>query len=195
MRKIAWIAAFFAAIWLSACGGSSSKSTNTTPNEPGDPSITKPEPQPEPKFGQGTIEVLSNRAELISGGDALIRVVADNAKELAGATLSIGKKDATEALVPQEDGSLMGLVEGLALGENTLTVTLATNEVLTRTIINHPKGGPVISGPQVQPWKCTNTAQQLDEQCNQAPEFSFKYLPAKAYMSFVDNMKKVADRI
>jgi len=195
MRRIAWIAAFFAAIWLSACGGSSSKSPNTTPNEPGDPSITQPEPQPEPKFGQGTIEVLSNHAELISGGDALIRVVADNPEELTGATLNIGKKDATAALVPQEDGSLMGLVEGLALGENTLTVTLASSAILTRTITNHPKGGPVISGPQVQPWKCTNTAQQLDEQCNQAPEFSFKYLPAKAYMSFVDNMKKVADRI
>src|SRR5699024_11671605 len=50
-----------------SCGGSSSKSPNTTPNEPGDPSITQPEPQPEPKFGQGTIEVLSNHAELISG--------------------------------------------------------------------------------------------------------------------------------
>lgn len=195
MRRIAWIAAFFAAILLGACGGSSSKGPSSLPKEPSDPPITQPDPQPELQLGKGTIEVLSNRADLISGGDALIRVVADNPEELIGATLSIGKKDAAVALVPQEDGSLMGLVEGLTLGENILTVTLATNEVLIRTIINHPKGGPVISGPQVQPWKCTNTAQQLDQQCNQAPEYTFKYLPAKAYLSFVDNMKKIAQSI
>ena len=42
-------------------------------------------------------------------------------------------------------------------------------------VTNHPIGGPVLAGPQIQPWTCQETAQ--DEQCNEPPTFSFFYLP------------------
>src|SRR5439155_19033714 len=41
---------------------------------------------------------------------------------------------------------------------------------------NHPFGGPVFSGPQIQPWKCQAGAQ--DRQCNVAPTFAYEYMPA-----------------
>jgi hypothetical protein len=41
------------------------------------------------------------------------------------------------------------------------------------TITNHPNGGPVFSGPQVQPWVCQSGAQ--DAQCNQPASYQFRY--------------------
>ena len=40
---------------------------------------------------------------------------------------------------------------------------------------NHPIGGPVLAGPQIQPWTCQETA--TDEHCNEPPTFKFFYLP------------------
>ena len=37
------------------------------------------------------------------------------------------------------------------------------------TITNHPLGGAVFSGPQIQPWTCQDGAR--DRQCNQPPTF------------------------
>jgi Tannase-like family of unknown function (DUF6351) len=42
-------------------------------------------------------------------------------------------------------------------------------------VTNHPIGGPVLAGPQIQPWTCQSGAK--DKQCNQAPSFKFMYLP------------------
>ncbi len=41
------------------------------------------------------------------------------------------------------------------------------------TITNHPNGGPVLSGPQLQPWVCQATA--VDVQCNQPPTYTYLY--------------------
>ena len=43
-------------------------------------------------------------------------------------------------------------------------------------VTNHPNGGPVFSGPQIQPWGCQEGA--VDEQCNQPVSYDFKYMPA-----------------
>ncbi|MEY1662479.1 DUF6351 family protein [Isoalcanivorax beigongshangi] len=174
---------------VTACGDSSS-SRKPSPPDDGNPDtehpIEEPEP-PEPPLvkADGSIEVLSNRADLISGGDALIRVQTADADALQGATLRINGKDAGAMLAAQEDGALVGLVSGLTLGENTLHVRLRDNSYLERTLINHPRGGPVFSGPQVQPWHCPNSDRSQDQYCNQAPEYSFKYLPASVMDSFI----------
>lgn len=138
-----------------------------------------------PVQGDGEIRVLSNRADLISGGDALVQVVAADPDKLNGARVRIGDQDITSMLVPV-DGTLEGLVSGLALGDNRITVTLADDSVLQRHIINHPNGGPVFSGPQVQPWNCTNE-EAVDTQCNQPPDFSFKYVPASKLLALITN--------
>lgn len=157
---------------LAACGGSSSINgggPGSPPGGPGDPGG--------PGAGQGEIRVLSNRADLISGGDALVEVVPGSPEQLDGARVLLGNTDISDQLVRTDEGTLKGLIEGLALGPNTLRVVLGDNRQLQQEIINHPHGGPVFSGPQVQPWRCTN-ANAVDAQCNQPPEYSFKYVPA-----------------
>lgn len=161
---------------LAACGGGGS-SSSAAPN-PSTPSAPTPN-QPETLSpGQGEIRVLSNRADLISDGDALVEIVADDPLQLSGARLLLNGQPLPETMLTlTESGSLKGLLDGLALGRNTLRAILGNGTVLEREIINHPNGGPVISGPQIQPWQCTNAA-AVDAQCNQPAEYSFKYVPA-----------------
>lgn len=95
------------------------------------------------------MRVLSNRADLISGGDALIDIEVANPD---GARVLLNGQDVTGQFTLMEAGQLRGLVTGLALGDNTLEVLLDNRSSrLVKTITNHPKGGPVFSGPQVQP--------------------------------------------
>ena len=61
-------------------------------------------------------------------------------------------------------------------------------------VTNHPIGGPVFSGPQLQPWKCQATA--VDAQCNQPPAFSYVYKssnPAKPGLQAYDPANPPAD--
>ncbi|MEH6783540.1 MAG: DUF6351 family protein [Alcanivorax jadensis] len=167
---------------LAACGGGGSSSSpaasNPVPNTP-DPDIPEA-----PRAGEGNISVLSNRADLISGGDALVEITADDSALLIGATVMLGDREVTQQLIATSEGSLKGLLQGMDLGANTLTVVLADESVLEQEIINHPNGGPVFSGPQLQPWQCTN-AQAVDAQCNQPAEYRFQYVPANKLESLL----------
>jgi hypothetical protein len=65
-----------------------------------------------------------------------------------------------------------GVVEGLPLGRGTITVRQG-KRAAKLTIRNHPIGGPVFAGPQLQPWTCQEDAQ--DAQCNQPPKYEYLY--------------------
>ena len=104
--------------------------------------------------GPVTIDVLSNRADLVSGGDALVQIQrpADAAK--AAVKADVDGRDVTAAFADNGGGRVVGLVKGLVVGPNQLTATLPDGRGARITITNHPIGGPVFSGPQIQPWVC-----------------------------------------
>jgi hypothetical protein len=116
------------------------------------------------------IRVLSNRADLISGGDALVQVVP------AGAKVDVDGRDATKAFAVRPDGRYLGLLTGLRNGANVVTATAAGAGAARITITNHPQGGPVIDGPQIQPWRCAAGA--VDKQCNRPVRYEFLYKPS-----------------
>jgi Tannase-like family of unknown function (DUF6351) len=118
------------------------------------------------------IEVLSNRADLISAGDALVAIDI-GAADPASVRVAVGDRDVTDAFALRPNGRYEGLVEGLAVGENELTATVPAAPAAHITIVNHPNGGPVFSGPQVQPWVCQAGAR--DAQCNQPETYSYEY--------------------
>lgn len=170
------------ALLTTACGGGSSSS----PAPSGGPSPTPTEPEPEPPApvaGEGSIRVLSSRADLISGGDALVAIAADDPALLNNARVSLGDTDVSDRF--QRTGeSLKGLVDGMSPGAHTLRVTLADGSILQQPLVNHPNGGPVFSGPQIGPWTCSNDA-ATDAQCNQPAEYRFKYVPAGKLQAFI----------
>jgi hypothetical protein len=114
-----------------------------------------------------TISVVSNRADLISGGDVLVKVTP------ASAHVTLNGADVTSQL-DAVDGGLGGLITNLKLGPNTVTATAPSGASTSQTIDNHPIGGPVTSGPQIQPWACEQGA--TDSQCNKPTTYSYEYM-------------------
>lgn len=120
---------------------------------------------------KATLSVLSNRADLISGNDALVEVLLTSADAADGLVLTRNGDDISHILQPSTTDPLrlIGVVDGLRLGENSLALSNGNS----LTVTNHPIGGPVFTGPQIQPWACQ--ADATDEQCNQAPTISWLY--------------------
>ena len=63
------------------------------------------------------IKVLSNRADLVSGGDALVEVVLPPGAPAA--MVDVDGRDVTAAFARRADGRFVGLVTGLAVGPNS----------------------------------------------------------------------------
>jgi hypothetical protein len=122
-----------------------------------------------------TIDVLSNRADLISGGDALVAVTLPAGTDPGAVTMTLGGSDVTSQFALRPNGRYEGLLTGLADGPNTLAARLPDGSGAQIAIANHPIGGPVFAGPQVQPWVCEDGA--TDAQCNEPISYSFKYMP------------------
>jgi hypothetical protein len=146
-----------AALGMSACGSS-------------DPAIVAPGGG---NSGALQIKVLSNRSDLISGDDALVEVMLPPGTDATGVRVKLNGQDATSMFALSDDGRYLGLVSGLVIGDNALAVTLQGAGGASTTIVNHPNGGPIFSGPQVQPWVCQDGA--VDEQCNQPAEYTYLY--------------------
>jgi hypothetical protein len=131
------------------------------------------------------IEVLSNRADLISGGNALVRVALPPRRHAGEVRVAVGGHDETAAFAPQPDGTLLGLVTGMVDGPNVVTATLRHGHATVGariTITNHPIGGPVFAGDQVQPWVCRTQGlpgiplgAPNDPQCNTPTVYRFVY--------------------
>ncbi|MFC7515627.1 DUF6351 family protein [Herbaspirillum sp. GCM10030257] len=105
------------------------------------------------------IKVLSSRADFVSGGDALVEVSVPTGVNASDIKVDVGGRDVTSAFAVR-NGRLAGLVSGLANGDNTITAQGNGFKAASLKVTNYPIGGPMISGPQVQPWVCaTPTAQ------------------------------------
>jgi hypothetical protein len=117
------------------------------------------------------IQTVSNRADLISDGQALVAItVPARARKLR---VRLNGRDVTGVFDHRSGRRLQGLVGGLKLGRNRLVARARRVRGARLTITNHPNGGPVFSGPQIQPWECQPTA--VDAQCNQPPVFTYLY--------------------
>ncbi len=120
-----------------------------------------------------SIEILSNRADLVSGDNVLVQVNLPPETEPAEVRVLLNDHDVTEAFAVRPNGEYQGVVTGLELGDNTLTAALDEDSSAGITITNHPIGGPIFSGPQIQPWYCLPDA--LDAQCNRPVKYEYFY--------------------
>ena len=125
------------------------------------------------------IRVLSNRADLISGGDALVELVVPAEVATSSLRVDVDGRDMTAAFALRATGRFMGLVDGLNLGTNVLTVRGTGAPLARMTITNHAIGGPIFAGPQVQPWICRTEQNGFgppqDERCNIPTKYEFFY--------------------
>jgi hypothetical protein len=114
---------------------------------------------------QVDIDVLSSRADQVSGGDALVRVDAPRGLLDKLQVLRNGQ-DVTGAFHRDGD-ALVGLVEGLDVGENTLAVRhnrrSSAPPAERLTVTNYPITGPMFSGPHQRPFVCKTIQAGLGE--------------------------------
>jgi len=127
------------------------------------------------------IEVLSNRADLVSGGDALVAIELAPSTDPSSIRVKLNGTDVTGHFALRENGRFEGLVTALAAGRNTLVASGPVGSGRQLTIVNHPIGGPVFAGPQVTPWICNTNASNpplgdpIDAQCNAVTKVALLY--------------------
>lgn len=164
---------------------------------------------------QDPLEVvtLSNRADLVSGGDALVEVRVPWSVGLDRVSVRLNGMDVTAGLTRDSAGhALRGLLTGLLVGENHVVAHADMRHGKGRghgrdltsflKITNHRIGGPILSGTHIVPFFCATTLPQpataaspatnasglstpaVDEQCNVATEYKLYYRTTTAGCSF-----------
>lgn len=108
------------------------------------------------------VKVLSNRADMVSGGDAFVEVVRPAAVSASALTVTVNGRDVSDAFAVRSDGRTTGVVTGLANGDNQLVAKSTGVKTASLTITNYPVGGPILSGAQIQPWVCATPVAQAE---------------------------------
>ncbi len=139
------------------------------------------------------IKATSNRADLVSGGDAMIEIVLPKDANATGLKVEAGGRDQSAAFAVRADGRIRGLLTGLAAGDNVVTAQTGTAAAAQLTLTNADRGGPVYSGEQVTPFYCATPVPQgatgttpatnasglgtaaTDAKCNIATEYKLYY--------------------
>ena len=103
-----------------------------------------------------TIATLSNRADLVSGGSALVEIKTPGF--VVPATLKVDRDgtDITGTFSQQASGRILGMVTGLKTGANVITAKASDGSIVGAQLVitNHPIGGPVLLSAQAGPWVC-----------------------------------------
>ena len=154
------------------------------------------------------IRTLSNRADLVSGGDALVEVRLAGGLKAHKVEMRLNGRNVSSQFHYDAAGRrLVGLLTGLVEGRNELVAEESGRgrgkPHATLKITNHSRGGPVFSGPQMQPWICATRdgrevpvtvpgtslsamaasrvsgldADPVDEKCNAQSKLSYYYQP------------------
>ena len=97
------------------------------------------------------INVLSNRADLISGGDALVEIVLPQGAKADSLAVDVGGRNVGDRFGLTENGRMLGVITGLPLGNSVLTARLPGGAGARITLANHLIGRPIFSGPHL-PW-------------------------------------------
>lgn len=119
------------------------------------------------------VQVVSNRSDLVSGGDAWVRVIRRKGVRARTVRVTLNGRDVSRRFRNRPDGSFSGLVTGMRPGRNRVVARAPRARRGVAVITNHRSGGPVFTGPVVAAYACQETA--TDRFCNQAPTYSWLY--------------------
>lgn len=148
------------------------------------------------------VRSLNNRADLVSGGDALLQVVLPAGVPSTGLRIDVDGTDVTGNFAVRSDGRLTGRVSGLKVGDNVVTARADQATAASLTVTNADRNGPVYSGAQQLPYVCATPQPQgatatlpatnasglgtaaTDAKCNIASETKLYYRTTTAGCSF-----------
>ena len=136
-----------------------------------------------------TIRTLSTSPDRVSGGDVLIEIAFPSSQSLQSLIVSLNGRNVSSSFrAGRTPNTALGLVTGLSLGRNTLTVEgkgrSPPSESLALT--NFRLTGPIFSGPHQVPFICEtqtfvlpvtggNLGPPLDSDCSTATRIDYVY--------------------
>ena len=115
-----------------------------------------------PEASALSLNTVSTKPWLVSGGDVLVEIVLDGVINPAQLEVTLNAEDVTAEFIPVSSQRLRALLAGLPLGESTLTATLTgTGDSRSLPLTNYPITGPIISGPHESPFYCQSDEFEL----------------------------------
>jgi hypothetical protein len=136
------------------------------------------------------ITTLSSRAEMVSGGDTLIKIEAPDNIALEKIAVTRNGVDVTKAFKAGKGHFLVGLVDGLKVGSNELMAKAGASSA-TLKVTDYPITGPIFSGPHDSPFICGTAESGLGEpiDCNCSIDTVVEYY----YMSTSGKLTRLSD--
>ncbi len=132
------------------------------------------------------IRTMSTQPWLITGGDVLVEVSLGASFNAAQLSISLDGRDVREQFRQTSSQTLQALLTDLPIGDSTLLAEVdgaGLGESITLT--NYPQSGPIISGPQEQPFYCQteqfelitgeSLGPALDSDCSTATRVDYVY--------------------
>jgi hypothetical protein len=125
--------------------------------------------QSNPASDEFAVQVVSSAAQQVTGGDARLHIQVPRTVPLHQAEVWInGVDQRSHFQVVPGTRMLTGVVDGLALGDNTVIVKAngkgkGRPAAVSLTLTNYPITGPVFSGPHQYPFVCTTMTQGLGQ--------------------------------
>ena len=134
------------------------------------------------------IETLSSRPNLISGESVLVQVTY-GPSQLSPLRLTLNNQDVTQKFQrAKQANTIIGLVDGLHAGQNTLRAESGTSPKTSQSLqlTSYPIEGPILSGPQLLPYRCMTDKFMLpdgsylgpstDSQCSAPTKVQYVYM-------------------
>ncbi|WP_281784213.1 DUF6351 family protein [Sinimarinibacterium flocculans] len=170
-----------AALWLSGCGSSDPVSVTDrgaqTRTVEADPHTLR---TPVLAAGEFELVTLSTLPDAVTGGDVLLALrglAADDRFRVRR-----NGEDVSAAFGRDDSGHLRGLVTGLVEGANAIEAVVEGAAGVRRAALevrNHPRSGPVISGPHQTPFVCRTVdaglGEPVDANCSIETQYRWYY--------------------
>lgn len=133
------------------------------------------------------IEVVSSLPEFVTGGDALVEISVPPGVAPPSVRLDVdGEPRDVDLEWVGKRRVLVGLVDDLELGEQTITATGKHARAASVDVVNHPGEGPLFAGPHEEPFICQtqdftlpvvggNLGEPLDENCSTENRVDYFY--------------------
>ncbi|MEX0962679.1 MAG: DUF6351 family protein [Pseudohongiellaceae bacterium] len=132
------------------------------------------------------IRTVSTKPWLITGGDVLVEVSLAASYNAAQLTIHLNSVDVSDQFRQTSSQTLQAVLTGIVEGDSTLTANVAEFDLSESiTLTNYPQSGPIISGPQQQPFYCQSEQFEtvagetlgvaLDSNCSIATRVDYVY--------------------
>ena len=151
--------------------------------------------------GKVNIRILSSRADMVTGGDALLEITGVEttpARPTGNVTVTANGRDQTSAFrVVRPGAPFLGRITSLVVGRNAVEVRAGGSIVARFDLTNHPITGPVFSGPHQTPFSCQTEGAglgvPLDTDCSAKTVVAYLYKSAAGFKPYDPAAPRPAD--